>query len=109
MERRWDIRRLGRNALIVLIMTGLIAYVVYHCLQYFKNPVQTTVAVRQSERQTQTLTAYLFRDEEVLTSSRPGALQTLLLLPELPGKIIMPGLIFQKGQFPEQIFNIMAM
>lgn len=78
MERRWDIRKLGRNALIVLIMTGLIAYVVYHCLQYFKNPVQTTVAVRQSERQTQTLTAYLFRDEEVLTSSRPGALQTLV-------------------------------
>ena len=77
MEHTWDIRKLARNALIVLIMTGLIAYVVYHCLQYFKNPVQTTVAVRQSEMQTQTLTAYLFRDEEVLTSARPGALQTL--------------------------------
>ena len=77
MERQIDMRKLARNALIVLIMTGLIAYVIYHCLQYFKEPVQTTVAVRQTETQTQELTAYLFRDEQVLTSSRSGALQSL--------------------------------
>ena len=75
MEHHIDIRKLVRNALTVLIMTGLIAYVIYHCLQYFKDPVQTTVAVRQSERETQELTAYIFRDEAVLSSSRGGALQ----------------------------------
>ena len=45
-----NIKKLARNALIVLIMTGLIAYVIYHCLQYFKDPVQVTAAVRQSGR-----------------------------------------------------------
>ena len=67
---KWNIRRLARNALIVLIMTGLIIYVIYHCLQYFKDPVQVTAAVRQTEIQTRELTAYLFRDEQVLTSSQ---------------------------------------
>jgi len=75
---KWNIRRLARNALIVLIMTGLIIYVIYHCLQYFKDPVQVTAAVRQTEIQTRELTAYLFRDEQVLTSSRGGALQALV-------------------------------
>ncbi len=78
MERQIDIRKLARNALIVLIMTGLIAYVIYHCLQYFKDSVQTTVAVRQTETQTCELTAYIFRDEQVLSSSRSGALQSLI-------------------------------
>lgn len=73
-----DIRKWARNALIVLIMTGLIVYAVYHCLQYFKDPVQVTAAVRQTETQTQTFTAYLFRDEQVLTTSyRGGTLQSL--------------------------------
>lgn len=77
MEQRRDFGKLARNALILLTMIGLIVYVVYHCLQYFEDPVQTTVAVRQTEQQTLTLEAYLFRDEEVLTSSRGGALQSL--------------------------------
>lgn len=72
-----DIRKIARNTLIVLIMTGLIAYAVYHCLLYFRDPVQTTVAVRQTETMTQTFTAYLFRDEEVLTASHSGTLQSL--------------------------------
>lgn len=72
-----DIRKIARNTLIVLIMTGLIAYAVYHCLLYFRDPVQTTVAVRQTETMTQTFTAYLFRDEEVLTASHGGTLQSL--------------------------------
>lgn len=72
-----NIKKLARNALIVLIMTGLIAYVIYHCLQYFKDPVQVTAAVRQSEPMTRELTAYIFRDEQVLTSESGGALQTL--------------------------------
>lgn len=77
MEQKVDGRKTIRNALIVLIMTGLIIYVIYHCLQYFKDPVQVTAAVRQSEMQTQEMTAYLFRDEQVLTSSAPGALQAM--------------------------------
>ena len=75
---KWDGKKVARSALIVLIMTGLIVYVIYHCLQYFKDPVQVTAAVRQSEPKTQELTAYLFRDEQVLTSSRGGALQALV-------------------------------
>jgi hypothetical protein len=77
MEQKKDFGRLARNALILLTMIGLIVYVVYHCLQYFEDPVQTTVAVRQTEQQTLTLEAYLFRDETVLTSSHGGALQSL--------------------------------
>ena len=77
MEQKRDFGRLARNALILLVMTGLIVYVVYHCLRYFEDPVQTTVAVRQTEQQTLTFEAYLFRDEEVLTSSHGGALQSL--------------------------------
>ncbi|MBQ7320937.1 MAG: hypothetical protein IJW99_02455 [Clostridia bacterium] len=77
MERKIDIRRLVRNALTVLIMTGLIAYIVYHCLQYFKDPVQTTAVLRRSEKETQQLTAYIFRDETVLRSPESGALRTL--------------------------------
>lgn len=72
-----NVKKWVRNALIVLIMTGLIAYVIYHCLQYFKDPVQVTAAVRQSEPMTRELTAYIFRDEQVLSSSREGALQAL--------------------------------
>ena len=72
-----DIRKIARNTLIVLIMTGLIAYAVYHCLLYFRDRVQTTVAVRQTETMTQTFTAYLFRDEEVLTAAHSGTLQSL--------------------------------
>jgi len=72
-----DIRKIARNTLIVLIMTGLIAYAVYHCLLYFRDRVQTTVAVRQTETVTQTFTAYLFRDEEVLTAAHGGVLQSL--------------------------------
>ena len=74
----WNMKKLARNVLIVLIMTGLISYVIYHCLQYFKDPVQVTAAVRQSEPLTCELTAYLFRDEQVLTSNRGGALQALV-------------------------------
>ena len=46
---KWNMKKLARNVLIVLIMTGLISYVIYNCLQYFKDPVQVTAAVRQSE------------------------------------------------------------
>jgi hypothetical protein len=72
-----SIKKIARNALIVLIMTGLIAYVIYHCLQYFKDPVQVTAAVRQSEPMTRELTAYVFRDEQALSSGHGGALQEL--------------------------------
>ena len=75
---KWNMKKLARNTLIVLIMTGLISYVIYHCLQYFKDPVQVTAAVRQSEPLTCELTAYLFRDEQVLTSREGGALQALV-------------------------------
>ena len=74
---KWNMKKLARNVLIVLIMTGLISYVIYHCLQYFKDPVQVTAAVRQSEPLTYELTAYLFRDEQVLSSREGGALQAL--------------------------------
>ncbi len=75
MEGRIDMRKWARNGLIVLVMTGLIAYAVYHCLQFFRDPVQVTAVVRQSEMQTERMTAYLFRDEQVLTSIRGGTLQ----------------------------------
>ena len=75
---KWNGKKVARNALIVLIMTGLIVYVIHHCLQYFKDPVQVTAAVRQREQKTQELTAYLFRDEQVLTASQGGALQALV-------------------------------
>lgn len=75
---KWNGKKIARSALIVLIMTGLIVYVIYHCLQYFKDPVQVTAAIRQSEPKTQEVTAYLFRDEQVLTSSQGGALQALV-------------------------------
>lgn len=78
MEHRWDIRRIARNTLIVLVMTGLIAYAIYHCLLYFRDPVQTAVAVRRTERETQVLTAYLFRDETVLPASSGGTLQSMV-------------------------------
>ena len=77
MERTWNLKKLARNVLIIWIMTGLIIYVIYHCLQYFKDPVQVTAAVRQTEMQTQEMTAYLFRDEQVLSASRAGALQAM--------------------------------
>lgn len=77
MEQKTDVQKLVRNALIVLIMSGLIVYVVYHCLQYFKDPVQVTVTVRQTEMQSKEMTAYIFRDEQVLTSSHSGTLQAL--------------------------------
>ena len=47
MEQKTDVQKLVRNALIVLIMSGLIVYVVYHCLQYFKDPVQVTLPSTQ--------------------------------------------------------------
>lgn len=72
-----NIRKIARNALIVLIMTGLIAYAVYHCLLYFRDRVQTTVAVRQTETITQSFTAYIFRDEEVLHAPRGETLRAL--------------------------------
>lgn len=73
----FDKRKWARNAVILLLMTALTAYVIYHCLLFFRGDLTTTVVVRQTEQRRESYTAYLFRKEQVLTTSKSGAVQVL--------------------------------
>lgn len=76
-EERVQTPRWVRNVAMLVLMAGLIAYVIYHCVLYFRGDITTAVAVRQTERESISTTGAIFRRETVLTSERGGAVQWL--------------------------------
>ena len=78
MTRTGFLKKYGLRIAVTLAMLGLIVYTVAHAMGFAMGNVLTTPVRRITDTQITSAEAYLFRNEEVLTTSTTGLVDTLV-------------------------------
>ena len=78
MTRTGFLKKYGLRIAVTLAMLGLIVYTVAHAMNFNMGNVLTTPVRRITDTQITSAEAYLFRNEEVLTTDSTGLVDTLV-------------------------------
>ena len=78
MTRKAFLQKYALRIAVILAMLGLIVYTVAHAMNFNMGNVLTTPVRRITDTQITSAEAYLFRNEEVLTASNTGLVDTLV-------------------------------
>ena len=106
MTRKEFLKKYALRIVVILALLGLIVYTVAHAMGFAMGNVLTTPVRRITDTRITPAQAYLFRNEEILTTEKTGLVDTLVENGTKVGKNVSVAQVWSVSQTGEELASL---